>query len=89
MDTNTERLVTSMIELLKRHGYIGFVGSFMTSKGECVTASLVAPGINSVPFKMAEAQLNALVLKIFNGEITGMETGGIIDPVFFKHNQTP
>lgn len=83
MENTDQKLIEDLIQLLKRHGLIGFVGTFMSDvagRSPCTTVRLVYPGYDETRFKEVERQLSATVDIVFNATQVSKEQGYMIDP---------
>ena len=84
MTTTDRELIENLISLLKRHGYIGFVGTFIAGGAgltfNCATVRLVCPGYDETTFKEIERRLLDIVDTAFNATQISREQGYTIDP---------
>lgn len=90
MEANDVELVSNMITALKRHGSIGFIGTFVShddTRTDCLTISMVAPMYDNTLFKVVEHQLSDIVQKVFETEIVNRESVNFIDPDISKNQQ--
>ena len=89
MDRREVLLVNGIMALMKEHGYVGFVGSFVKHEGhvtDCLTTNIVAPGYDKRPFQLIEGLLSGVVNSVFNAKGVSRETSKFIDPDFLKHS---
>jgi len=87
MTTKEHEFVSDLVLLLEKHGFTGFVGSFVGDSStvtDILTTKVVAPGYDKTPFETVERSLLKAVYAAFNVKETGREVGHFIAAHFGK-----